>query len=44
MPTKNESINNFDFLAGMYSDGYFPDGLVDKIKAILIDLCEKIEA
>lgn len=28
----------------MYRDGYFPDFMVDKIKAILVDLCEKIEA
>ena len=28
----------------MYSDEYFPDFLVDKIKAILLELCESIEA
>ena len=44
MPTTNESVNNYDFLTEMYSDGYFPDFLVDKIKTILVDLCEKIEA
>lgn len=34
---------DYDFLRGMYNDGYFPDFLVDKIKAILITLCESIE-
>ncbi|EKE77801.1 hypothetical protein B3C1_00035 [Gallaecimonas xiamenensis 3-C-1] len=28
----------------MYRDSYFPDFLVDKIRGVLIDLCEKIEA
>jgi hypothetical protein len=28
----------------MYSDGYFPDHVVDKGKAILLGLCEQIEA
>ncbi|WP_444935228.1 DUF5713 family protein [Microbulbifer sp. JMSA004] len=44
MPISNVKIHNHNFLAGMYSDGYFPDFLVDKIKVILIDLCESIES
>lgn len=36
-------ISGDSFLKDMYEDGYFPDFLVDKIKAILISLCEKIE-
>ena len=43
MALNNQIMNNYDFLRGMYNDGYFPDFLVDKIKKILIDLCEKIE-
>jgi hypothetical protein len=43
MPISNEKIQSYDFLRGMYSDGYFPDFLVDKVKGILIDLCESIE-
>jgi hypothetical protein len=39
----NQKILNHDFLSGMYSDGYFPDFLVDKIKNILLDVCKKIE-
>jgi hypothetical protein len=33
-----------EFLAGMYGDGYFPKFLVDKIKKILVSLCEDIES
>ncbi|MFD1218499.1 DUF5713 family protein [Microbulbifer celer] len=44
MSITNESVKNYDFLTGMYQDDYFPDFLVDKVKAILVGLCEKIEA
>jgi ABC-type Zn uptake system ZnuABC Zn-binding protein ZnuA len=40
---QNEKIKDYDFLRGMYNDGYFPSFLVDKIKGILIALCEQIE-
>ena len=43
MPITNEKIVSHDFLTGMYRDDYFPDFLVDKIKAILVSLCEEIE-
>jgi hypothetical protein len=33
-----------DFLTGMYADDYFPDFLVDKLKATLINLCADIES
>jgi Family of unknown function (DUF5713) len=32
------------FLADMYNDQYFPRPLVDKGKAILVELCAKLEA
>lgn len=44
MAVQNEQVNAHLFLQGMYSDGYFPDYLVDKGKVILLALCERIEA
>lgn len=41
---KNEKIKSYSMLKCMYDDGYFPKHLVDKSKAILIDLCYQIEA
>jgi len=43
MSLSNESMKNYSFLKDMYNDDYFPNFLVDKIKVILIELCEKIE-
>lgn len=43
MSLTNTDVLNHSFLEDMYSDGYFPDFLVDKCKAILIGLCEQIE-
>ena len=43
MAVSNEKIRNRELLAELYADDYFPDFLVDKIKAILLDLCEQIE-
>lgn len=40
----NQKVFEHEFLTGMYDDGYFPDHLVDKGKAILLSLCERIEA
>ncbi len=37
-------MKNHNFLQGMYADGYFPDFLVDRIKAILVELCGSIES
>lgn len=44
MPITNTKVEQDRLLHGMYSDGYFPDFLVHKIKAILVELCEQIEA
>ncbi|GAA2071056.1 DUF5713 family protein [Actinomadura alba] len=43
MAIVNQQVAGYAFLRGMYSDGYFPDHLVDKGKAILLRLCERIE-
>jgi len=39
----NERLRSYAFLQGMYDDGYFPNFLVDKGRAILVRLCEQIE-
>lgn len=44
MPVTNPQILAYSFLEEMYSDEYFPPFLVDKIKAILMTLCEEIES
>jgi hypothetical protein len=44
MSPTNQQVANHAFLTGMYKDAYFPDHLVDKGKAILLRLCERIEA
>ncbi|WP_086872474.1 DUF5713 family protein [Streptomyces viridochromogenes] len=44
MAITNEQVAEHAFLRGLYSDGYFPDHVVDKGKAILMRLCERIEA
>lgn len=44
MSVTNEKVNEHSLLEGMYTDDYFPDFLVDKIKEILLGLCERIEA
>ena len=41
---KNPQINAHEFLVDMYSDDYFPNHLVDKVKQVLLNLCEKIES
>lgn len=40
----NEALASYAFLQGMYDDGYFPNHVVDKGKAILLRLCDRIEA
>nr|WP_062339681.1 DUF5713 family protein [Herbidospora sakaeratensis] len=40
----NAKIAAHPFLAGLYRDPYFPDELVDKGKAVLLRLCDRIEA
>ena len=39
----NEEARLHTFLQEMYDDQYFPDALVDKGKAILVELCANIE-
>ena len=41
---KNPKMQAHPFVAGMYSDTHFPNFLVDKVKAVLVDLCLRIEA
>lgn len=43
MAIANEKIRSRELLAEMYADDFFPNFLVDKIKAILLDLCAQIE-
>lgn len=40
----NTATRDHAFLAGMYADDYFPKHLVDQCKAVLVDLCHRIEA
>ncbi|MBE1535755.1 DUF5713 family protein [Actinomadura algeriensis] len=44
MALTNPQVADHLFLKGMYTDGYYPDHIVDKCAAILRDLCERIEA
>ncbi|GAA3789516.1 DUF5713 family protein [Streptomyces chiangmaiensis] len=44
MAITNQQVAGHAFLEGMYSDAYFPDHVVDKGKAIMLRLCERIEA
>jgi Family of unknown function (DUF5713) len=44
MPITNDQLKSYPFLQEMYEDEYFPKFLVDKSKAILVRLCEAIEA
>lgn len=44
MPVTNPHVSEHVFLEAMYRDGYFPDPLVDKGRAILLALCERIES
>lgn len=44
MSISNPKLQHYAFLQDMVEDGYFPDFLVDKGKAILVGFCEAIEA
>ncbi|MFD7666010.1 DUF5713 family protein [Streptomyces sp. NPDC059788] len=44
MPITNHQISGHAFLRQLYEDAYFPDHIVDKGKAILLRMCERIEA
>jgi hypothetical protein len=43
MPITNEQVAGHAFLQPMYDDPYFPDHVVDRGKAILLRLCERVE-
>ena len=43
MQLTNERVGKHAFLADMYADSYFPKPQVDKVKAVLLDLCVAIE-
>lgn len=43
MPITNEQVAGRAFLQPLYADAYFPDHVVDKGRAILLRLCERIE-
>ncbi|MEU7029181.1 DUF5713 family protein [Streptomyces sp. NPDC046275] len=44
MPIANQHVAGHAFLRQMYDDPYFPDHVIDRGKAILLRLCERIEA
>ncbi|MFI0960725.1 DUF5713 family protein [Streptomyces sp. NPDC021080] len=44
MPITNQRVAERAFMRPLYADAYFPDDVVDKGKAILMRLCERIEA
>ncbi|MBE4736547.1 MULTISPECIES: DUF5713 family protein [Streptomyces] len=43
MPITNQQVAGHTFLQQMYDDSYFPDHVVDRGKAILLRLCERVE-
>lgn len=43
MPITNQQVAEHAFLQRMYADPYFPDHVVDRGRAILVQLCERIE-
>ena len=43
MTITNAKLTSYGFLADMYRDGYFPNAQVDKVRQVLVDLCEAIE-
>ncbi|MEZ0110865.1 hypothetical protein ABH920_004880 [Catenulispora sp. EB89] len=44
MPITNPAMADYEFLAELYEDDYFPNHVVDKGKAVLVRLCERLEA
>jgi hypothetical protein len=43
MAITSPEMSGYEFLAVLYKDDYFPDHVLDKGKAILIRLCERLE-
>ncbi|MFC9943155.1 DUF5713 family protein [Streptomyces pratensis] len=44
MAITNRSMAEYAFLRGLYGDGYYPDRVVDLGRAVLVRLCERVEA
>ncbi|MEV1080064.1 DUF5713 family protein [Streptomyces sp. NPDC050211] len=44
MSISNEQVAGHAFLQGLYEDDYYPDHVLDRGKAVLLRLCERIEA
>lgn len=44
MSITNEQVAGHAFLGELYADAYFPDHVLDKGRAILLRLCERIES
>ncbi|WP_149552133.1 DUF5713 family protein [Streptomyces marokkonensis] len=44
MPISNEHVAAHPFLRALYRDAYYPDHVVDLGRAVLLALCERIEA
>ncbi|MFE7136082.1 DUF5713 family protein [Streptomyces sp. NPDC057638] len=44
MAITNRRVAEYGFLGQLYEDAYFPGHIVDKGRAILLRLCERIEA
>ncbi|MFJ6016273.1 DUF5713 family protein [Streptomyces sp. NPDC092952] len=44
MPITNQKVAERAFLQQLYRDDYYPDHVLDKGRAILLELCESIEA
>ncbi|MBN0042973.1 hypothetical protein JS756_02335 [Streptomyces actuosus] len=44
MPVENPRVTGHVFLKALYEDDYYPDHVLDRGRAILLRLCERIEA
>ncbi|MFI5572242.1 DUF5713 family protein [Streptomyces sp. NPDC051740] len=43
MPISNEQVTAHPFLHALYRDAYYPDHVVDRGRAVLLALCERVE-
>ncbi|MEG8279117.1 DUF5713 family protein [Streptomyces sp. AHA2] len=43
MPIGNQQVSAHPFLRALYRSGYHPDHVVDRGRAVLLALCERIE-
>ena len=44
MPITNAAMADYEFLAVLYEDDFFPNHVLDMGKAVLVRLCERLEA